>query len=93
MVRTYRPSTATCHRLRDAAFRFAEETRRRIAPGLKGLGSGWLDGLLKTGLRARHRALRTAVGNVLLAPREKGLDLPLAEVVLDSDVVVEPMTA
>ena len=38
MVRTYRPGTATCYRLRDAAHRLAKETRRRTAPGLKGLG-------------------------------------------------------
>ena len=34
MVRAYRPGTAISYRLRNAASRFAEETRRRTTPGL-----------------------------------------------------------
>ena len=34
MVRAHRPGTAASYRLRNAAARFAKETRRRAAPGL-----------------------------------------------------------
>jgi hypothetical protein len=36
MVRAYRPGAAASYQLRNAAARFAEETRRRAAPGLTG---------------------------------------------------------